>query len=237
MKNQKNSTIFLLALTSCLAFASFARGNEVLINSDNVFVPKGFDSNDNVEVVVTGVLPNTCYRRPTGEAKISGNQVSIDVKATKLDDKDTICIMALIPYMVTVPLGQMPEGQYDVKVNPDSDSVKFSSLAVERPNSNSIDNYSYANVTSVTKLPGKNTVLVEGLHPSSCMEIAKVETTINQKGDTVAILPIIHQANEICDTRVKPFRFTMDLPATDKENIVAHVRTISGNALNFLLKN
>ena len=230
------STKNLLLATAVILSTSttFARSEEVHIESESVHVPKGFDSNDNVEVVLTGVLPSTCYRRPFGEAKVLGNQVGIDIKATKLDDKESICIMALVPYMISVQLGQLREGSYQIAVNPGTAQEKDSTILVERPNSNSIDNFTYANVTSVKKIRGTNIITLEGVHPSSCMELERVDITAN--GDTFAILPIIKQVKPICDTMIQPFSYNVELPANLQKDILVHVRKIDGNATNFLLK-
>lgn len=79
MKKISMITILLLA-TGTL----FAENHLVPLESQSVHVPKGFDSNDKVEIVVTGLLPSTCYRRPTAEAKIIDKNVFVDVKATKV---------------------------------------------------------------------------------------------------------------------------------------------------------
>ena len=41
--------------------ACFGASN-VLVPVDNVYSPKGFDANDNSEVIVSGFLPNLCYK-------------------------------------------------------------------------------------------------------------------------------------------------------------------------------
>ncbi len=223
----------LTALTLLIASGTFARSEEVSIETENVHVPKGFDSNDNAEVVLTGVLPSTCYRRPFGEAKVLGNQVTIEMKATKLDEQDHFCIMALVPYMVSVPLGQLREGNYAVAVNPGTTDEKDNTLLVERPSSSSIDNFTYANVSAVKKIGG-NKIILEGAHPSSCMVIDRVDVTVN--GDTYAVLPIVKQVKPICDTMMQPFSYEMELPGSVREKIIVHVRKLDGTASNFLLK-
>lgn len=230
----KTKNLLLAVCTFLASTGTFARGEEVQILTDNVHVPKGFDSNDNVEVVLTGTLPNTCYRRPFGEAKISGNQVSIEMKATKLDEKDHFCIMALVPYMVSVPLGHLREGSYKVAVNSGTAEEKDNTIFVERPNSNGIDNYTYANVSSVKNIEGTNKVILEGAHPSSCMVIDRVDITVN--GDTFALLPIVKQVKPICDTMMQAFSHEIELPGNISDDIVVHVRKLDGTASNFLLK-
>ncbi len=225
----------LIALTLITTSTLFARSEEVQIESENIHVPKGFDSNDKVEVVVTGLLPSTCYRRPVAEAKVNGHNVTINLKATKVEESSTVCILALIPYMVSVPLGQLKEGSYAIAVNPGTADFKNSAIAIEAPNSQSIDNFTYANVQSVTKITGTNKVLLKGAHPSSCMVIDRVDVVANPNNDTFSILPIVKQVEPICDRMIKPFTQEVELPLSLKKSIVVHVRKIDGSASNFLL--
>lgn len=233
----KKSLLFV-ALSILTAYPTFARSEEVRLEIDNVHIPKGWDSNDqDVQVVVTGELPSTCYRRPHGEAKVIDNQVYIDVSATKIDEKDTFCIMALVPYTVSVPLGRLNEGTYRVAVNPGSDQEKASVLSVEHPNSNSIDNFTYANVTNLKRKGTTNTYTLEGVHPSSCMSIERVEIISNLSQDTFSILPIVKQVEPVCDRMIQPFTYDFELPAVEKSEIVVHVRKIDGTGSNYTFKN
>ncbi|USN51815.1 MAG: hypothetical protein H6731_05260 [Myxococcales bacterium] len=233
-KNLLSITLFSLVTCGLSAYSD----EEVQLDVKNIHVPKGWDSNDkDVQVIVTGELPNTCYRRPYGEAKVVDNQVVIDMKATKVDKKDTVCIMAVVPYMVSVELGQLNEGSYEVEINPHSSNKKISSLSIDTPSSNSIDNYSYANVTNLKRKGHSDKFTLEGVHPSSCMSIERVEVISNQSDDTFSVLPIVKQVAPVCDRMIMPFTYDFELPAKDKEEIVVHVRKIDGNAANYSFKN
>ncbi len=232
MKNKKLWVVALFLLARTVA----ATNVEVVVETKNLHVPKGFDSNDNVEIVATGTLPNTCYRRPFGEAKIVDNQISINIKATKVSEKNTACIMALVPYMVSVPLGQLSEGNYEIVANPGGINEKTNAIDIEKPHSASIDNFTYANVTQVKNIDGSGYLAIEGTHPSSCMEIDRIELIANKNNDTYAVLPIIKQIEPICDTTMKPFVYNVRLPEPPKSDVLMHVRKLDGNALNYLVK-
>lgn len=222
---------FYFALVTNMAYTDTL---DVDIALEDVHVPLGFDSNDrNVEIVVTGIVPDTCYRRPQGIAKIEGNQISVDMKAVKVSGKDIMCIQAVVPYLVTVNLGQLQEGHYDIKVNKGKVSQKDSVLLVDKPGSQSIDNFTYANITAVDVLHGKKTLLLKGAHPSGCMNIDHIEVVPNLNGNTLAILPIVRQDQLICDRMMKPFTYEVPLPATlNDQSVVFHVRKVAGNATN-----
>jgi|HubBroStandDraft_6_1064221.scaffolds.fasta_scaffold510832_1 hypothetical protein len=208
---------------------------KVFIGSDNLFVPNGFDSNDNVEVVVTGDLPNTCYLRPEGKVAVSDTKILITMMATKVSGEETNCIMAVVPYMVSVPLGQLSEGYYSVLVNPQTPAEKNGSLHVARPNYNSINNFPYANVMHIEAVSGQDKIILKGVHPSGCMEIERVEIYANDKRDTYSILPIIKATMPICDQMMTSFSYTLDLPPSPHAKQLLHVRKIDGTAINYLL--
>ena len=70
-----------------LSFNSFAILPDVVeAPLDHLFVPNGFDNNDNVEVVVTGKFPNPCYVRNSYKVKIQEDQIKIDVTSLSMDD-------------------------------------------------------------------------------------------------------------------------------------------------------
>lgn len=232
------SICLMLAIfsTSTMAKIIQSEAREVTISPDNVHVPSGFDSNDTaVQVMVTGSVPNTCFLRPHGEAKVVGNTVNISMKATKISGSNVNCIQALVPYMATVTLGRLPEGRYSIVVNPGSFSEKITDLNVEKPNSASIDNFTYANVTNVREIPETAKIVLEGAHPSSCMEFDAVQLIANGNEDTFAVLPIIKQVMPICDYRMTPFTVEIPMPRSSQNVIVLHVRRLDGTAVNYRL--
>lgn len=215
---------------------------EVNIGIEHVFVPKGFDSNDsNVEVVIAGNLPDTCHRLPRGVSNVTGNRVDIEMKATKVSGADTVCIMAVVPYMVSVSLGTLNEGQYDIVVVGENSQQKNSYIYIDRPNSASINNYSYAYVRSVKKgqygQHGQEWI-IEGEHPSSCMKLDRVEIYVNDAQDTYSVLPIIKAVEPICDRLMTPFSYSVYIPESlpNRRMRLMHVRKIDGTALNYLIK-
>lgn len=232
--SHKLSHLFI-ACTLVASLAGHSKYEEVQVGVENVFVPKGFDSNDNVEIVVNGDLPNTCYLRPHGEVKVVNQRVIVEMKATKVTDRNVGCIEALVPYVVAVPLGALAEGVYDIVINVGSDVEQNRVIRVDRPNSSSINNFTYANVTEAHITNEKRTVQLSGVHPSSCMDIERVEIIVNETNDTFSVLPIIKQVEPICDRMIKPFTYTLLLPEPQASYELVHVRKIDGTALNFIV--
>jgi hypothetical protein len=212
-----------------------AEAVEIIIEPQKIHVPMGFDSNDNVEIVVAGALPNTCYGQPFGMAKINGMDVILDMKAKKTVGKDMTCVRALAPYLLSIPLGRLEQGTYRVLINTGSDLQKGGELLVQRPSSNRIDDFTYANVTKVKKAIRKGAIILEGIHSSGCIEIDRVEMVpnkINDSYDTVSVLPIVRQVQPNCDRTIKPFSYEFLVPNPQKNDVVFHVRSTEGQALN-----
>ncbi|HXW52719.1 MAG TPA: hypothetical protein VEL47_01310, partial [Myxococcota bacterium] len=193
----------------------------------------GFDANDDVEVIVTGDVPDSCHKRPMGQAKILDGKIVIDMTATKITGADVVCIKARIPYVVSVSLGQLGQGDYTVAINAGQKSEKTSMLFVDAAGSDSIDNFTYANVTNITKSSDNTKLFLEGAHPSSCMEIEEIQLIPNDTGDTIAVLPIVKQVTSSCDRMTKPFKIEIIVPNPQKQGVIYHVRRIDGRAVNF----
>lgn len=221
---------------SCLILSTigFARGEETVVAVNDVFIPKGFDGNDDVEIVLSGEFPNTCYQRPKTELAVRNGKINVDMKAEVVRSRP--CIMAVVPYLTTVKIGRVGVGTHEIVINPGHRDAKIARLNVEAPGSASIDNFTYANVTAA-EFNGKKLVL-SGYHPSSCMKLDRVAVDTNDNRDTVSVMPIIYQDPEfpICDAMIAPFTYEIELPELAAKRILAHVRKLDGNALNFLIK-
>ncbi len=208
---------------------------EVSIEPAAVHVPSGFDSNDkNVQILVTGFVRDSCIQGARGDVKVDNNKISIIMKATNTMNDDTACTQVLVPYLAPIELGPLPEGIYDIIVNERSSSEIRSVLVVDKPSAPSTDNFIYANVQSVEKDPEESMLILKGAHPSSCMNLERIELVANENGNTFSILPIVKREAQFCSLAINPFEYKIPVPsASDDETIVFHIRTIAGKALNF----
>lgn len=227
------SIVLTLSLLSTVTVAAEI-AHDVDIPFEDVHVPLGFDSNDKaIEFVVTGNVPTPCYYQPKGVVKIEGNSILVEMKAIQIVDKDVACIEAVVPYLVTVSLGQLREGNYNIKVNPGKESEKATMLVVGKPRSDSIDDFDYANVTSVEMNHDDGILLLKGAHPSSCINIDRIEMVPNPNRNTFAVLPIVRQDFPVCDRMMKKFAYEIPIPKDIRgQSVVFHIRKIAGNSLN-----
>lgn len=229
--------VFFITLL-CMLANNLNANQIIMVDPEDVHIATGFDENDDVQISVSLQLQNTCIRRPFGSITIVGNKIYIDMKATEINNPDAICIQTLIPQLVTVPIGKkLSHGTYEVKINPGRNITITDELIIEKSSSISIDNFTYANVTSIEKLADRSVLLLKGSHPSGCMSIDRIEVLANQRGNTYAVLPIIKKEQVICDRMMRPFSVEVPVPNLSEQTSVAfHVRTIAGHALDFRWK-
>ncbi|MEK7310656.1 MAG: hypothetical protein AAB382_01685 [Chloroflexota bacterium] len=89
------------------------RGN-VFIDSTEIIMAESFPPQFFLHI--TGSLPNPCHQLRVS-VSIPDAQSRIVVEVYSLADPDTACIAVIQPLDVSVPLGSLPAGKYEVWVN------------------------------------------------------------------------------------------------------------------------
>jgi hypothetical protein len=235
----KTLTVMLLAGLSLNALAKLPEVVEAPV--DHVFVPHGFDSNDHVEVVVTGKFPNPCYVRNKYEVKVKGDLINIDVNSLSMDDPAyTKCEPLKIPFTEVINVGSLQGGDYKIIVNEGGKFEKKETILIGAASSQSIDENIYAKVdyveTGFTGGASGDAILI-AQSPSPCLVLDRVDYLTNNK-DTLSVLPIMKRVSSTCPEKTErieiPVKFS---PSTFKSNqILLFVRTIEGRSVNSLIE-
>lgn len=201
------------------------------IGARQIFIPKGFDSNDGVEVVLDGYLPSTCYKvtEPKVELELATKTVYILPQAYQTDPP---CLRMLVPYTQTVHLGRLPAAGYTVALR---NSSLRAVLPIAQARVSSEDDAIYAPVDRVTVKYGEvgqpSAAVLEGRLTSSCLDWENIE--VLNRGDTVEILPILSARDEPCEEIDRPFEKVVALPEiTTNGRYLLHVRVMSGKSIN-----
>jgi hypothetical protein len=195
-----------------------------------IFVPTGFDNNDEIQVVLDGQLPDGCHklahseiRRPEGSNEIIAVQW-----ARKFPGQ---CPIVFVDFTTVINIGRLDVGEYAVS----SPGLEARSLTVEAAPSDGQDNYIYANMTSVYVESGDGPVFeaeLEGILTNSCLKWDEVR--LLDQGDVIILLPIL-KFEDSGDCRVlnEPFTKKVRLPdrLPDGRNLV-HVRSMNGQSVN-----
>lgn len=221
----------LLLLASLPSFAlNTSKVFQATVPADHTYVPKGFDSNDNTDVIVEGWLPNLCYKAPHAKVRMEGNTIHIDMVAFSMDDGTQMCAEMIVPFIHTVSLGVLDKGQYNVVVNNDLRSQLF----VDESTSDGVDDYVYANVEVIEQVRNTNRVLLKGQNPSPCFVFEKFEILHNDQ-DVLAIMPIMKQIQQNCPMVMVPFSYEYEVPEVlERKKILLHVRSMNGKSVNAL---
>lgn len=203
-----------------------------LVPVTNVFIPNGFDDNDNTEIVVAGYLPDSCYKAPTAVVRNIRDSFVITVSAIYKNDGSP-CAEVIVPFIETVRLGALKAKSYSISV--ESATLRKSyTVSIKRAVASSVDDFNYAYVTGVRHVPGKRKVLIDGYNISDCFKLKEIKVESNEV-DTYAILPIMEKINEFCPRKMTPITFEVNIPNTiNKKEILLHVRSMQGNSVNSL---
>lgn len=226
---------FLLTLIP-MTLAGALHASPIVVTSpvDHLFVPKGFDNNDNVELMVSGKFPNTCYSRNKVEVKVVEDKINIQISAL-MSDQGANCETFDVSFMENVTVGNLQAGQYQISVN---DTLK-EEMIVSESSSDSVDDHLYAMVHHVDLgftggLAGD--VRLVGTRPN-CIGLDHIEIISNDK-DTFSILPIMKKvANDCTKQKVYfdyPVRFNPR--AIKNKKILLFVRTMDGKSVSALVE-
>lgn len=210
-----------------------------------VFIPEGFDDNDDVELVIDGYLPTSCYKilDPLVSIDQDSYKIHIEPRSGWVDNPNIPCLEALVPYFVIVKLGVLPQGNYTVRVN-QSDLAAgadlIEKLTIRPAKSHSQDNVLYAPVDSVQihrDEGGHQFALLEGRLTNSCMEFKEI--VLEDHGPTLNLLPKIRMrpgtGEKPCITQETFYTKRVALPESLKAGRhLLHVRSLNGSAINTL---
>lgn len=235
----KNLTMVFAVLTfSILVHASEPK---VIISPVNhLFVPSGFDNNDNVEVIVTGQFPSPCYITNKVDVKQINDKIFITVTALQRESsKSDLCEPMVIPFKEEITVGNLQGGDYEIIVNEKTPYEQKEKLNVAVSSSTSVDDHLYPIVEYIELgftggLGGD--ALLHAKVPSDCLVFERVDYLSNNK-DTISILPIMKKVSSVCNEgneRIQiPVKFK--LRSLSNKAILIYVRSIEGKSANTII--
>lgn len=225
--------------TASIAFARPALPRVVPLPAQAVYVPNGFDDNDNVEVIVHGHLPSTCYKLQDVRARPGSKQGELLVQAFALLYPGP-CLQMRIPFTSPVKVGLLKAGNYTVRqeISRATAPVEF---RVTNATTESPDDFLYAPVDSAELLPatvdgGEQVLRLRGRYPYmfiGCMQIKDVMT--NPQKEILVVQPTAEIVNdpEVCSSD-RPETFEIEVPVDNKlpAEFLVHVRSLNGTSYN-----
>jgi hypothetical protein len=226
--------IVLLAVlgSAPMAFAASA-GTYVPVATEGLFVPRGFDDNDDIVVTLAGSFPSTCYQLAHVEIKTerTSNQIQLQQMAYMVSGP---CARMLVPFSNTVHLGRLPTGNYVVQTK---DTGVRSGLPVSRARIPTEDDYLYAPITNATVMPNGSQLVayLEGRLTNTCLKLKTIN--VSYTGPTVQVLPIMELTKKQsdggpCRNIDQPLRLTKALTRLNRGRYLLHARSLNGHSLN-----
>lgn len=202
---------------------------------EDVYAPLGYDPDDDIRIVVSGLLETNSLDDPTGQVEVNGNVVSVTVtsyrRASRIDHG--------VPrrFVAEVRLPHLAAGTYTVVVNAATQIPKQTSLEIVPTTCPNRDDHLYADVDTVTVDPKSRTIELTGEFPSACAEFNASDIQFISNGvNTYSVLPIMRKKNALCTDALQSFKVTKRLPDDlHAERILIHVRCLDGHAKNKIM--
>lgn len=197
------------------------------------YIPVGFDSNDRSEVVVTGILPDTCHKIGPSHAFVdpSTNRVTVEQEAYRFEGG---CMDMIIPFMQVIPVGMVGRGNYEVA---DMTTGKtLGRLAVEEGKNPSTDDFLYLPVTSAhvqESESGPASIVLVGNYADRCTKFK--QAVVHYYPEVVVVQPIVERVEDRnCGEAFTRFSINVSLEKTLHGTHLIHVRSMGGQSVNTL---
>lgn len=195
-----------------------------------VYVPEGFDDNDNLQVVVEGFFPNGCYKVAPASVAVKNGTFKIQANAYRYYG---FCIQAIVPFQQVVDLGIHAAQIYNIHAVGQGDLKKLNVKASSNPGP---DDFIYAPVNQIyvsrmPENPAKRRILLSGEFTLSCLKLVRVDISVNN--NVIIVLPIAEvDTSQKCENGDFPFEVSKELPDVEDGRYLVHVRTLNGNSKN-----
>ncbi len=230
-----------LFLALALVGAGSLRADTVPVGMDNLFVPVGFDDNDEVEIVADGHLPNACHRLTDSfvNVDVEKREITVQPKARRFDG---ICHDDFkVPYQKVIALGQLAAGKWTIKT---AYPGKTETLDIQHVEGKGPDNHLYAPVDAArmgVDIGGKWAAKIRGRFTNTCYRIEKLE--LIPSGKTLQLLPImIRDVKDPdgmpCREKEREFEAEVAMPGDLMPGrYLLHVRSLDGRSVNDVFSN
>jgi len=213
-----------------------------------VFAPEyGFDDNDDVQLVIDGYLPNSCYQKSKTQVTIHRETQQILVQQYAKKDETEVCnneevlpaeMKVPLTFMNEVEVGELPEGKYTIQFKT-LQGIKERSLNIEKAKTRNVDNtayviteYAYVKSVVAANQPDFFVNLVGYLN-SPCVGISnKINGAI--VNDVIILLPEVIKSGRVCPPVAKEFELEVKLKTPPPGRYLLHIRSVNGTAVNRL---
>lgn len=238
-KGDQMKYFFALLITNVIGFsaqaadlASDSTPTTVPATFKNLYVPRGFDSNDNIQVAGEGVFSNSCFKiaPPVVSIDESGKKITLAAQAYQYSG---MCMQMLIPFQQVVDLGIIKTpGVYKILT---AAGVQIGEVDVAAARTSEPDDFFYAPVQRVSFEDGAdNTVSLRVEFPTNCLTIGEVR--VDKQQNVVVIQPIAKLVRRFgCAMGYFPVTEVIKLGKVNQGRYLLHVRSSGSQANNQII--
>ena len=235
--------MFLTQMPTALSQTQFER---IEFPVGHVFVPsEGYDDNDNVEIVLDGILPNGCYAVSDYSATVDPVSKQIVPHLFVAHRTDSLCkdgnhlssaLLSPVPYTLEIALGNLNLGEYNVIDYHPGLPPEERKFQVAAATAVGVDDMPYAAVSSIwipDTVRGDLNIDARliGVLTSSCSSLSKL--IVKRLGDVFVVLPTLtFWDNLMCNISKLPFNRSISLGAPGEGRFLIHARSMSGHSVN-----
>ncbi|MCM0607165.1 MAG: hypothetical protein KA715_13830 [Xanthomonadaceae bacterium] len=232
----------LLVLVSVFAIGFQSRAQaeikKLIIKPSQIFIPVGFDNNDNSQVIMGGFYPNTCYKYSTPLVSIDQNKNRVFITNRANYRTDEKCMDILVPYTATVNIGALDAGKHDIFL--EEEFGKFNqidrNITVKRALRSETDDHFYAPITQafidVSDLANPE-IILSGLFTNTCMKLRDVRFE-RMEDDILTVIPLATYSDLSCKDKKVPFQKRVKLPRNLYGDTLIHIRSLGGRSVNVI---
>lgn len=230
-----------LGLFAVSTVALGSNGRLVPSPTENLFIPIGFDDNDNVEIVVHGHFKNSCYKVGPTDVQIDKQAKTVKVTPQAYEYTGAVCAQMMVPFIQSIKLGMLDAASYKVTVA-NNQAIPEQMLPVTARHVESPDDFIYAPVEDAKIEVGASTsdqtLVVEGRYPLTIVGCALIRyVKVSTSGDVLVAQPVMDLLtdNNECKARGWTPKFSVAAPLEQplsKGDKLIHVRVLNGNSYN-----
>ncbi len=227
-----------LSFLTCFAVSvtSSATNEPVRVGATfaKIYVPGGFDSNDNVQIVGEGMFRNTCYRPAPSTVTVDPATSTINVGPVAYEYSG-FCLQVILPFQRVLDLGILKPGTWRVLQGHGVNLQQLGEVSIRPALTEQADDFLYAPVDQAFYQENglASVVYLTGQFRLSCMKMDTVKTTVEK--DVLVIQPIAKIIAGPCNEGTFAFNQKVDLGFVPKGRYLLHVRSANGNSVNSLV--
>ena len=232
----KKLTRISLALIAAVAFNTNADTFPKVVGTmfHMGYIPVGFDTNDNSQLVAEGVFPNSCYKPVGTKVSVDHGEKVIRVYGRAYKYKGA-CLQMVVPYHREIDVGLLKAGTYKVVSVFDNQQKELGNLQVAIATNSEPDDFLYAPVSQAyfSKADGKHYITISGQFPQTCYKMREV--VVRVQPNVLVVQPIAEKTDDVCEERIQPYSETVEVKNVKEGRYLLHVRSLNGRAINNLI--